>query len=86
MQPLSLARIPLLGGLAEHELQQLSTLVRRRRYGRNEVIFRRGDPGTNLCIIESERVELSLTSEPAGWRTRSWSCRPRRPSCTRIAP
>ncbi|MGI9146384.1 MAG: Crp/Fnr family transcriptional regulator [Chloroflexota bacterium] len=66
MQGLTLSRIPLFGGLAEPELQQLSALLRHRRYARNEIIFLRGDPGVNLCVIESGRVKLSLTSEFQG--------------------
>lgn len=66
MQALSLSRIPLFRGLAEPEIRLLSTLLRHRRYARNDVIFLRGDPGTNLCIVESGRVKLSLTSEFQG--------------------
>ena len=41
-------------------------MLRSRKYARGEVIFLTGDPGINLCIIESGRVKLTLTSPDLG--------------------
>jgi CRP/FNR family transcriptional regulator, cyclic AMP receptor protein len=40
--------------------------LRTRKYARGESIFLTGDPGVNLCIIESGRVKLTLTSAELG--------------------
>jgi CRP-like cAMP-binding protein len=47
-------------------LDELSGKLRRRRYRRGEVVFLRGDPGVNLCIVDTGRVKLTLTSESQG--------------------
>jgi CRP/FNR family transcriptional regulator, cyclic AMP receptor protein len=54
--------VPLFAGLSPQELADLSTRLRRRRYARGETLFLEGDPGTSLCIVETGRVKLSLTS------------------------
>jgi len=61
-----LARVPLLRNLASRDVEQLVSLLRRRQYARGEVIFLTGDPGVNLCIIESGQVKLTLTSQDLG--------------------
>ena len=61
-EPSVLERVPLFAGLPANELEQLSTRLRRRRYARGETLFLEGDPGTSLCIVESGRVKLGLTS------------------------
>ena len=58
----ALARVPLFAGVPEGELRELAGQLRRRRYARGEVIFLQGDPGTNLCIVETGRVKLGFTS------------------------
>lgn len=63
---LELANVPLLRNLASRDVEQLARLLRRRQYARGEVIFLTGDPGLNLCIIESGRVKLTLTSGDLG--------------------
>jgi CRP/FNR family transcriptional regulator, cyclic AMP receptor protein len=63
---LELTTIPLLRSVASHDAGQLVGLLRRRKYARGEVIFLAGDPGVNLCIIESGRVKLTLTSAELG--------------------
>ncbi|HEU4758574.1 MAG TPA: Crp/Fnr family transcriptional regulator [Dehalococcoidia bacterium] len=57
-----LAQVPLFTGLSSEELDALAALSRRRRYGKGEVVFRQGDPGSVLYIIESGQVKLTLTS------------------------
>ena len=61
-----LTRVPLLRNLASRDVEQLVSLLRRRQYARGEVIFLTGDPGVNLCIIESGQVKLTLTSQDLG--------------------
>jgi CRP/FNR family transcriptional regulator, cyclic AMP receptor protein len=63
---LDLANVPLLQSLASRDLEQLVSLLRRRKYARGDIIFLTGDPGTNLCIIESGHIRLTLTSEHLG--------------------
>jgi CRP/FNR family transcriptional regulator, cyclic AMP receptor protein len=63
---IELSAVPLLQSLASPDIEQLLSLLRRRRYARGEVIFLTGDAGINLCIIESGRVKLTLTSPDLG--------------------
>ena len=57
-----LARVLLFADLNETELQELSILLRRRRYHRGEPIFREGDAGSSLFVIEEGRVKLAVCS------------------------
>jgi CRP/FNR family transcriptional regulator, cyclic AMP receptor protein len=61
-----LANVPLFRALDGPDLRGLEGLMRRRKYARDEVIFLRGDEGVNLCIVETGRVRLTLTSESQG--------------------
>jgi CRP-like cAMP-binding protein len=60
--PAILERVPLFEGLAGAPLDALAGHLRRRRYAKGEVVFLRGDPGTNLCIVEEGGVKIVLTS------------------------
>jgi CRP/FNR family transcriptional regulator, cyclic AMP receptor protein len=57
-----LARIPLFENLPREELDQLSALLRSRRYARGEVIFHQGDVGTSLHIVRKGQVAIRLSS------------------------
>jgi len=57
-----LARVLLFADLDETELEELATLLRRRRYAKGEVIFREGDAGASLFIVEEGRVKLAIGS------------------------
>ena len=57
-----LARVLLFADLSQAELDDLTVLLHRRRYAKGEVIFREGDAGSSLLIIEEGRVKLSLCS------------------------
>ena len=61
--PLSLARVGLFEGLSQTELERLAALMRHRRCRKGVPIFREGDPGVALYIIESGEVRISVTSE-----------------------
>lgn len=58
----TLARVPLFAALNEADLGRLAQDVRSRRYRKDETIFVTGDPGTTLCVIDSGRVKLCLSS------------------------
>ncbi len=44
----SLDQIALFAGLSDDERERLQARLRRHRYGKGEVIFLRGEPGTRL--------------------------------------
>jgi CRP-like cAMP-binding protein len=58
-----LRTVPLFADVPEDDLDVLAAGLRRRRYGRGQVIFVEGDPGTNLCIVEQGSVRMSVSSE-----------------------
>jgi CRP-like cAMP-binding protein len=60
--PPDLSQVSLFSGLPPQEIAALAALFQRRRYKKAEVIFRQGDPGLLLYIVESGEVRLSLTS------------------------
>jgi CRP/FNR family transcriptional regulator/CRP/FNR family cyclic AMP-dependent transcriptional regulator len=53
-----LERIPFLAALKPDDLRWLSERVRRRRFGRGDIIFQKDDPGQALFIIESGSVRI----------------------------
>ena len=57
-----LEKVPLFAGLPPGELAELNGRLRRRRLARGQTLFLEGDPGTSLCIVETGRVKLGLTS------------------------
>ncbi len=59
----TLARSPLLRGLAEEDLTRLAVRARRRTYRRGEVIFHQGDPGEAVHLIQGGRVKIALRAE-----------------------
>jgi CRP-like cAMP-binding protein len=57
-----LSQAPLFSQLPPEALEQLNSRLRRRRYGKGDTVFYQGDPGMSLCIVQSGRVKLALTS------------------------
>jgi CRP-like cAMP-binding protein len=57
-----LARAPLFAEVAAQDRDALATRLRPRAYGKGDVIFVHGDPGTHLCLVESGQVKLGFTS------------------------
>jgi CRP/FNR family transcriptional regulator, cyclic AMP receptor protein len=55
-----LVRNPLFAQIGPDELERMAALFRRRRYRGGEPVFREGDPGTALYIIESGEVKILL--------------------------
>jgi CRP-like cAMP-binding protein len=61
-EPELLAKVGLFAGLTQAELIPLAALMRPRPYGKDEVIYLRGDPGTAFYVIASGKVKIALTS------------------------
>jgi CRP-like cAMP-binding protein len=57
-----LSDVPLFADLSDEERAELGGRLRRRRYGRGEPLFLRGDPGNFLYLIERGRVKIALSS------------------------
>jgi CRP-like cAMP-binding protein len=57
-----LSQVPLFATLASAELERLSSRLKSRRCARDEVIFLRGDEGTDLFIIQKGEVTIRLSS------------------------
>jgi CRP-like cAMP-binding protein len=57
-----LSRVPLFSDLPPDELEALSTRLRRLEHAKGDVIFRQGDPGSSLYIIQSGAVNITLSS------------------------
>jgi CRP-like cAMP-binding protein len=62
VDPAVLRSVPLFANLAAQDLQSLVANLRRRRYAKGQIVFACGDPGENLCVVESGRVKLTFTS------------------------
>jgi CRP/FNR family transcriptional regulator, cyclic AMP receptor protein len=62
VDPGLLARVGLFAGLSADELDGLAGLMRPRAYGKDEVIYLKGDPGTAFYVIASGKVKIALTS------------------------
>jgi CRP-like cAMP-binding protein len=52
----------LLEDVPEADIQRLLSVSRRRRFGRNEVVFHRDDPADSLHLIEKGRVAIRIIS------------------------
>jgi CRP/FNR family transcriptional regulator, cyclic AMP receptor protein len=57
-----LSHVPLFDQLSADALQGLTERMRRRRYARGSTIFFQGDPGLWLCIVQTGRVKLRVSS------------------------
>jgi CRP/FNR family cyclic AMP-dependent transcriptional regulator len=49
-------------GIPEADVQRLVTVSRRRRFGRNEVVFHRDDPADSLHLIERGRFAIRIVT------------------------
>ncbi|HOD99262.1 MAG TPA: cyclic nucleotide-binding domain-containing protein, partial [Syntrophales bacterium] len=52
--------MPLFEGLAREEMEALAALLRRRSVRKGDVIFRKGDEGTNLYVILRGSVRITV--------------------------
>ena len=57
-----LSQVPLFSSLGSDDLERLSASLQLRRYTRGEIIFHRGDVGTELFIIRKGEVTIRLSS------------------------
>jgi CRP-like cAMP-binding protein len=57
-----MARFPLLESLPEDDRRQAIMASRRRRFRRNEAIFREGDSGDSLHLIDKGHVAIRITT------------------------
>ena len=60
--PAVFRRSPLFAQLTEGQLARLAGLAVPRRYGKDQVIFQEGDPGTALYVIVEGRVRIARSS------------------------
>lgn len=58
-----LQRHPLFGHLEDDERVRLAAYMRRVRYPDSTVLFRKGDPGTNMMVVVQGRVKACTHSE-----------------------
>lgn len=58
-----LAEHPLFGQLAPDELDRLVTYMRVVRHPMRTVLFRKGDPGTNMMMVRRGRIKICTHSE-----------------------
>jgi CRP-like cAMP-binding protein len=49
-------------GIPEADVQRLVAVSRRRRFGRNEVVFHRDDPADSLHLIERGRFAIRIVT------------------------
>lgn len=57
-----LPQVPLFASLGSDDLERLSSRLQSRRLARGEVIFQRGDDGTDLYLIQKGEVTIRLSS------------------------
>jgi CRP/FNR family cyclic AMP-dependent transcriptional regulator len=65
LDPLVLQQVGLFAGLSADDLGALAANLQRRRYPRGQVVFRQGDPGASLYLIEAGSVKI-VVSTPGG--------------------
>ncbi len=58
-----LARIPIFEKLSQTDLEVLRSLWRQRTFKAEEILFRKGDNGSSMYIIEEGSIEISVPSE-----------------------
>lgn len=59
----TLSSVPLFSGLPEATIAELSEALIARRYDKGQYVFRGGDPGHALFVIDTGRVKISAVSE-----------------------
>jgi len=50
--------IPLFDGLSQNELSAIEAILHRREYDPDEVLFRQGNPGVGMYIIQEGTIEI----------------------------
>lgn len=57
-----IARSELFGGLSSEHLDEIEKIAVKRNYGRSEMIFFEGDPGTGFYMVATGRVKIFKTA------------------------
>ncbi len=57
-----LREVPLFSKFTEQDLDALATIVRRRSYPKNFMLFQQGDPGEEFLILSQGSVKVELTN------------------------
>lgn len=65
IDPQVLRQVSLFAGLSAEDLAALAGDLQRRHYARGQVIFRQGDPGVSLYLIEEGTIKIAV-STPGG--------------------
>jgi len=58
-----LAKIPIFQDLNKKELKAIERILHRRTYNADEVIFKEGDPGAGMYIIENGHINITFGKE-----------------------
>ncbi len=58
-----LSKIPVFRDLSRKELKAIERILHRRSYKKEEVLFKEGDPGMGMYIIENGRINISIGQE-----------------------
>ena len=58
-----LRSVEMFAGLTDEEFDQLAGVFKQRRLKDDEILFRQGDPGDSLCLIQQGFVEIIAESE-----------------------
>lgn len=53
-----LRSVEMFAGLTDEEFDQLAGVFKQRRLADDEILFRQGDPGDSLCLIQQGFVEI----------------------------
>ncbi len=56
-----LAKVPIFSQLTQKELRRLGAIVHKREYAAEEYIFRQGDPGLGMYVVQDGQVEIVMT-------------------------
>jgi uncharacterized membrane protein len=59
----SLRSIPFFAELGDEDLATLAATLTQRELARGETVFKQGDPGTSMFLVERGRVQISLVGE-----------------------
>jgi CRP/FNR family cyclic AMP-dependent transcriptional regulator len=58
-----LAKIPIFKDLSKKEIKAVERILHRRSYKADEILFKEGDPGVGMYIIEQGQINITLGEE-----------------------
>ncbi len=56
-----LSKVPIFSQLSEREVRRVASIVHKREYSAGEFVFKQGDPGLGMYVVEAGRVGIVLT-------------------------